>query len=157
VGDVGPGSGKVFYVAPTRQTWGTYLEAAPTDYKVSTAAHTPVQWGCYMELKNITATAIGTGKANTAEILDLCNEPSIAARVAANYRGGGKSDWFLPSKDELNLMHTNKDEIGGFAADGYWSSSENNAYYAWYQDFTDGSQGNGGKYGTNDVRPVRAF
>jgi len=156
IGDTGPGGGIVFYVAPTQQSWGRYLEAAPTDDQVNGSRYR-LGWGCYMVSKNVTATAIGTGKANTAEILDFCNEPSIAARLAANYGGGGKSDWFLPSKDELNLMYTNRDAIGGFAADYYWSSSEYFADSAWIQYFSGGSQYSSLKFSPSYVRPVRAF
>ena len=156
IGDAGPGGGIVFYVAPTQQSWGRYLEAAPTDYQVN-GSRASVVWGCLGTSTEATATAIGTGKANTAEILEKCKEDVIAARVAANYRGGGKSDWFLPSKDELNLIYTNRDAIGGFAADFYWSSSEYYAYAAWFQDFFNGAQGPNGKLYTFYVRPVRAF
>jgi len=159
VGDTGPGGGKVFYVAPTPQTWGTYLEAAPTDYIVDGRRRT-LGWGCYTGFKGITATAIGTGKANTAEILDLCDEPSIAARVAADYRGGGKSDWFLPSKDELNLMYTKRVAIGGFSAVRYYSSSEYDAISVSATHFEWKSDEDGDDYGKLSrafMRPVRAF
>ena len=35
--------------------------------------------------------------------------------------GGG---WRLPTKDELNILYENKDKIGGFASNNYWSSTE---------------------------------
>jgi len=44
-----------------------------------------------------------------------------------------------------------------FAAGIYWSSSEDGANFAWYQNFSNGNQNNSGKYGTYYVRPVRAF
>jgi len=34
------------------------------------------------------------------------------------------SGWRLPTIDELKLMYLNKDKIGSFAKDYYWSSSE---------------------------------
>jgi hypothetical protein len=79
--------------------------------------------------------------------------------MCADYRGGGHDDWFLPSKDELNLMYRNLKEqnLGGFSEDYYWSSSENNAGRAWYQDFLNGFQGNTNRNNLNRVRPVRAF
>jgi len=177
VGETGPGGGKVFYVAATPQTWGRYLEAAPTDYQVN-GSRTPVQWGCSGTSTEATATAIGTGKANTATILTKCTTAGIAARVAADYRGEGKSDWFLPSRDELNELCKiysngrtdttkysayqngctgNTSPTGGFAAGIYWSSSEGTAANAWGQYFGLGDQYDDFKYFTYYVRPVRAF
>jgi len=48
---------------------------------------------------------------------------------------GGKDDWFLPSKDELNEMNIRKTTIGGFTDDYWWSSSEIYATKAWQQNF----------------------
>jgi hypothetical protein len=82
-----------------------------------------------------------------------------AANEVASYNGGGKSDWFLPSKDELNLLYLQKAILGmsGNQAD-YWSSSEVQADVAWIQYFLDGRQfTNGTKVNTQSVRPVRAF
>jgi len=47
--------------------------------------------------------------------------------------------------------------VGGFASGYYWSSSQYNATYAWSQYFGNGSQFNGYKANTLQVRPVRAF
>lgn len=63
-----------------------------------------------------------------------------AAAVCRDATHGGYIDWFLPSKDELNLMCGQKGVVGGFASDFYWSSSEE--YYAcvaWGQYFGDGN------------------
>lgn len=69
------------------------------------------------------------------------------------------TDWFLPSKGELNLMYENllKQGLGSFADYNYWSSSEYYAVYAWERIFSFGSQGY--IYRSNEVcvRPVRAF
>lgn len=47
--------------------------------------------------------------------------------------------WRLPTKDELNILDQNKNKIGGFASDGYWSSSgEFGAVSAWHQNFVYG-------------------
>ena len=51
------------------------------------------------------------------------------------------SGWRLPTKNELNLMYLNKDEIGGFTNwRSWWSSTEYYELNAWYQDFDDGGQ-----------------
>jgi len=79
--------------------------------------------------------------------------------------------WHLPTKGELNLLYLNKDAIGGFVKDYYWSSteSEHNADKAWRKDFTNGLLFAGAKdsyktgtdtgtvRGTYYVRAVRDF
>ena len=64
--------------------------------------------------------------------------------------------WRLPTKDELNMLYENKEEIGGFANNFYWSSTENDNYDAWRQYFGDGNQYNFNKLDTLSVRAVRA-
>ena len=174
VGDIGPGGGKVFYVAPTPQTWGTYLEAAPTDYEVNGLSASLV-WGCDGISTEATATAIGTGKANTATILLGCTMAGIAADVANKYSTStaAAGQWFLPSRDELNELckyarQTNQALGGdtvciggslrtGFVADRYRSSSDFDERRAWHQYFDDGRQYFNSKSYAGYVRPVRAF
>jgi TolB-like protein len=50
---------------------------------------------------------------------------SAAQTAAQNYRGGGFSDWRLPTLGELELMYNNLKtrNLGGFSGDYYWSSS----------------------------------
>ena len=57
-----------------------------------------------------TGTAIGTGATNTDAIISVQGptETSYAAGLARAYTGGGYTDWFLPSKDELNKMYLNR-------------------------------------------------
>ncbi len=120
-------------------------------------------WGCNGTWIQGTSTAINTGAANTNAIVAGCGEPYIAAKVCNEYDGGGYTDWFLPSKDELNLMYTNlhKQGLGNFEDTLYWSSSEriyttNTA--AWIQVFDDfGLQYLTDKVNMGRVRAVRAF
>ena len=51
-----------------------------------------------------------------------------AAKKACADLGDG---WRMPTKEELNEMYLNKDKIGAFTLDNYWSSSENSNFYAW--------------------------
>jgi len=71
----------------------------------------------------------------------------------------GYSDWHLPSKEELNALYVNLKQIGvgGFADDGYWSSTEVNYGGAWLQYFDDGLQFEFEYDEGFDVRAVRAF
>jgi len=122
------------------------------------------QWGCYGTTIG-TGTAIGTGNQNTIDIEAGCTTAGTAADICANLTLGGYSDWFLPSKDELNEMYLNIGQgnalgygnIGGFANNGYWSSTENDSSNAWNQYFGDGGQANNGKSSNGVVRAVRAF
>lgn len=124
-----------------------------------------------------TATGIGSGQANTAALVSkmgttaytsshnmtITTTEEYAARLCDIYEIGGYwywfRDWFLPSKDELDLMYDNLKEqgLGGFSNHDYWSSSEYNAFYAWSQDFYNGNQGYENRYREVWVRPVRAF
>ena len=116
-----------------------------------------------------TGTAIGTGSANTDAIISAqgATETSYAAGLARAYTGGGYTDWFLPSKDELNKMYLNKATINttalansgsSFYSNVYWSSTEYDNDDAWRQYFGyDGLQVNYDKDTTITVRAVRAF
>ena len=119
-----------------------------------------------------TATGVGTGATNTDAIINTyagSSQTSYAAGLARDYNGGGYTDWFLPSKDELNKMWERRTDInttatsnGGssFVSNDYWSSSESNysPIYAASQNFGDGSQNFfTSKDATNYVRAVRAF
>jgi hypothetical protein len=64
--------------------------------------------------------------------------------------------WRLPTKDELNFLYENKEEIGGFAVNFYWSSSEFGNYGAWAQGFGSGVQDGPNKLNFVYVRAVRA-
>jgi hypothetical protein len=104
-----------------------------------------------------TATAIGTGNANTNTIVATYGAESNAAKLCSDLSLGGYTDWYLPSKDELNKLYLNRIAIGGFTTNGYWSSSETDAVNAWAQAFSNGTQDYGSKYGSAYVRCVRAF
>lgn len=107
-----------------------------------------------------TSTGIGTGRSNTEKILTKYSPsryPNSAAAVAQAYRGGGRSDWFLPSRDELAQLYSNRNVVGGFSGSFYWSSTEYSADYAWFQYFTSGYQDFSYKYLSWCVRAVRAF
>jgi len=115
-----------------------------------------------------TLTTLGSGAANTDKIIAQQNGADIttyAAGLARACTDGSYSDWYLPSKDELNKLWENLGSTqemrtaNGFASYYYWSSTELNSYSndAEIQDFGNGYQYNGRKDNTFYVRAVRAF
>ena len=125
--------------------------AAPSDQGVAT-------WGCYgTEISGADGTAIGTGNQNTIDIMTGCSEAGIPARLCGDLVLGGYSDWYLPSKDELNQLYLNRVAIGGFAVNYYWSSTELNSDGAEAQGFPNGYQYSANKGNHDGVRAVRAF
>jgi hypothetical protein len=156
VGDFRDG-GIVFWVDPENNAHG--LVCAIEDQSSG------IRWynGNYTTT-GATGSAIGTGSANTTAIIanQGAVETAYAAGLARAYSGGGYTDWFLPSKDELNQMYENKatlEAVSGFFSfsDYYWSSTEYNNDYAWLQVFSNGFQTIDFKYFTSSVRAVRAF
>ena len=148
--------------------------------------------------QRVESKRIGMGRANTELIVkqQMLNRTQIrrmsreqqrlvretpVENTAAGYADalvcGGKSDWFLPSKDELDALYnvlalTDNDLTGnnsfGFTRGFYWTSSEYNNETAWTQLWIDGQQFDREKWLNGDprkdggfnpfhVRPIRAF
>lgn len=145
------------------------MEAAPNRWN-GQWADTPHISGCYgLSVPGANAVGLGSGRRNTEAIVAACPDSNIAARVASDLVLNGKSDWFLPSRDELNEMYPHRVGIGFQVAEDYqWytSSTFPNAFTHWVQVFTDDSR-YGTKSGTqrsdversatnrNLVRPIR--
>ena len=127
------------------------LIAAPSDQGQA-------PWGCSQTLiSGADGIAIGTGAQNTIDIMNGCSTAGIAARLCGDLVLGGYSDWYLPSKDELNKLYINRVAIGGFAINNYWNSTENYSYESWSQGFNYGNQYGNFKNEVFNVRAVRAF
>lgn len=87
-----------------------------------------------------TSTAIGSGSANTDNIIAQNGlDSTYAAGLARSYTGGDYHDWYLPSLDELTKLYDNRVAIGGFSAAYYWSSFEGDATTARSKHFSVGS------------------
>jgi uncharacterized repeat protein (TIGR02543 family) len=157
VRDEGPAGGFIFYDKGSYSDGWRYLEASPVDHYWN---HTS-PWGCDgTVIIGADGTAVGTGKYNTQDIEQYCTTPETAADLCANFVYADYDDWFLPSKDELNLMYVElkQQNTGNFNINGfYWSSSECSAGFAWMQWFYSGAQFEEDKSNLNSVRPVRAF
>jgi hypothetical protein len=120
-----------------------------------------IQWwnGSYVTT-GATGTGLGTGSANTDAIIAAqgATATSYAAGLARAYTGGGHSDWYLPSKDELNKVYVNRATIGGsFDLLVYWTSSEASGVSAYSQSFSNGHAAGEVKQDLQGVRAVRSF
>jgi len=119
---------------------------------------TGAQWGCSGTSITGTNTVLGTGLANTTAIINGCTSSTNAAALCYNLSSGGYSDWYLPSKDELNKLYLNKTTIGGFSNVSYWSSSQVGATTAWSINFNTGTLSNTSNKSTlMYVRAIRKF
>jgi len=114
------------------------------------------------------ATGIYTGNQNMKNIIfSSTGSTTPAASICENLTFQGYSDWYLPSRDELDLMFINLslNGLGGFNTNSnnfYWSSteSENDEYgeTSWRMSFMNGEKTAVSKNGNvGIVRAIRAF
>jgi len=93
----------------------------------------------------VTDLACRTGELNSAILVGLGDGPPPAPYASANQchdlEAHGRDDWYLPSRDELKILFTNRSIIGGFQTTGglfetlYWSSSEESVGRPWVVSF----------------------
>jgi len=103
-----------------------------------------------------TGVDVGTGVSNTQKIVAAFGTPGhYAALLCYKYKSGTFTDWYLPSKKELNLLYQQKAVLG--ISGQYWSSSEASLGKAWDQDFQTGVQFRDRKSFTLNVRAVSSF
>ena len=120
----------------------------------------PLLFACYMSIGQTESSAFIIGKPIKIGNLVVAQNDFpklmnwVDAKRACAALGKG---WRLPTKEELNILYQNKDKIGGFAYDYYWSSTEDGSGSAWVQNFGNGNLGYGYKFYPYYVRAVRAF
>lgn len=123
---------------------------------------TGAPWGCESTpIASANGLTLGTGYQNTINIIAECPTPGIAAKICYDLELEGYTDWYLPSRDELQLIYLNRSRIGGFSDDSYWTSSQSSTW-AYYQEFTcpEGINGCCGIYYKSynfSVRAIRSF
>jgi hypothetical protein len=147
-------SGDLGYVAG--QTHG--LIAATSDQS------TGIAWitggSTQTTVNGLTKSTLGKGQANTNYMIAQTGYTGGAAKVCDNYSITANSvtysDWYLPSKEELNKLYLQKTAVGGFTSGWYWSSSEGSNSIAWIQNSI-GVQGYLNKANASLVRAVRTF
>jgi len=179
VGDVGPGSGVVFYVlnsgfacGPTLASTCNYLEAARDNWNNLNDDFAFAGGNYYYDQRNpkgliganAQGIAIGTGYKNTrAAIAFPLDNSNRAVHVADNYSvsafGATVDDWYLPAKNELLALYTNRpNSLLSFPTASYWSSTETDASQVGEVSFSSGSWNpNYATWNYDGVRPIRAF
>lgn len=148
--------GIVFYVDAS----GQHGLVAATSDQVNGYWEDCTGYLCGSLITGANGTAVGTGRQNTIDIINGYGTGSfLAADICDKLVFAGYDDWFLPSKDELNLMYQYKDKIGGgnLAWDRYWSSSQVDEKNGYVQNFDNGQSTPGHKEDKQSIRAVRAF
>jgi len=160
-GSTGPAGGKIVYVSAsgftsTGSACGTschYLEVAPGPW-------TKVNW-CNLTtttIPGVFGTSIGSGFENTRLMTTggcTSGAGSLARATTRTVNGMTFSDWFLPSKDELQAV---VEGGGASSVDYYWTSSQTAAQFVWRILAAFQAIGNGNKAdGQSFALPVRAF
>lgn len=127
--------------------------ATPNDYRAN--------WGC--EIYPTTSVALNSGSTNTMQIMSAMANCDLFSNYAAKFCSdlvlNGYSDWFLPSKEELNKLFINlyPQHIGDINSPEYLSSSSD-TNGVWYQIVPNYSQQtSGGADASLNVRPIRYF
>ena len=208
IGDTGPGGGKVFYYSaagfqcgPNFSSTCYYLEVAPNTWYGGTADPS-LRWDPtngddnhvgYPNLVNdqypnmtahINASEIGLGYKSSVQLFNFYGDNSdYAAGAARRYTGGGKTDWYLGTSVEMNLLADwskgnpstpTEDSRSGTMIQGGFSQSSSSATHYWTasqldwathdayrQDFLNnspiGGSGTDHKSFERKVRPIRAF
>ncbi len=144
IGDTAYG-GIIFYIDATGQHG---LVCATTDQSTGTV------WAYSSNATGATGTDIGTGAANTTQIISVLGSNGVAASLCRNYRGGGYTDWFLPSLGDITQMYIGINNRFGYSY--YWSSTDNGAF-AWLMYLPVGGPKFLAKTNSYRVRAVRAF
>ena len=157
----------IVYDAGSEQSWGRYLcvdknhdlvyyfkgndYVDDNDYTNNKWGY---EWGGNGITTNVTATAIGAGLSNTNSLIPMNLEAyhegwEVVWDKIDKFRTQLNSDkWFLPSKDELDLIYDNRGSLSNLSLSTkpyYWSSSEYNSDSAWFQLFGNGVQAGNGK------------
>ncbi|KEO72277.1 DUF1566 domain-containing protein [Anditalea andensis] len=134
---------------------------------------TDTQWGCRGSEVGGTSREIGNGRTNTSTVAafhdnlpDYYNNPSqchptndgtVAAKIAQDSEYNGYNDWFIPTRGEALILYSNREQIGGFSENDYWSSCESNRQDACAMSFVTGATFSADKSIRKKIRLIRYF
>jgi hypothetical protein len=153
---VGQGNNTVGYWLGTAGDGTSKLIAAPKSTELG-----PIAWGSYGTARG--TTSITDGVTNTATLFGFGSAAHPAAYYCKILTTGGYNTWYLPAKNELTTLYSNKSATpfataNGLFPDGTWSSTEVDANTAATQGMGNGAFRNfsksRGEYYARAVRRV---
>ena len=178
LGEIGPGGGKVFYVAATAFSSGApcgvnclYLEMAPNTWSNGTTDPSlkmqPNKISSPANGNTRNNTAIGLGFQNTSDLLSNASGISDAkeAIYSVDILTTGKTDWYIPNSLEYLAMKTYLDSCTTACANftynsgqNYWSSNyKGNGGWDFKWAISGLDPGNPTLTNSKPIRPIRAF
>jgi len=159
IGETGPAGGLIFFDKGNNSDGWRYLEAAPSDLP---AKLKPVTEN--INRSESSERIVGRGRTNTQAIMreaaDKGGGFGWAAQGCTTFSLNGFSDWFLPSRDELNWVYGNlhMKRLGSFKGETYLTSTASgtsSGVHFWNQNFADGRQSDYSHTYEYWVRPIR--
>jgi hypothetical protein len=109
----------------------------------------------------VNSTLLFSGDNNTDQLVAIYGDGDYAAKLCKDLELNGFDDWYLPSKSELEELYEYRVQVGGFADDYYWTSSENSnedyRFLAFRVHFGTGLSSTFYKDFEARVRPIRVF
>jgi hypothetical protein len=101
------------------------------------------KWANANTTTNTISTTDGLSNTNT-----LNSTAYPAVYYCKNLTTGGYNTWYMPARDELTIMYSNKsatpfataNQFGNSPAGGHWSSTENNTNTVYARDMTSGAE-----------------
>lgn len=144
-----------------------YVDESESVLVINTANKYGYEWGGFQIETGINAESIGSGLSNTNSLINMNLQPYydgwyVVWDKIKEFRQDHSDKWFLPSKDELNLIYEARNNLSDLTTiddsvknSHYWSSSEyssnvgrfqDSSNSAWSQNFGNGYQSNNYKY-----------
>jgi hypothetical protein len=140
---------------------GYWLGGASSNKLVVAPKSTEVQrtWGSSGTVR--AATFVNNGLANTNTLASFGSAAHPAAYYAKNLSTCGYNTWYLPAKNEMTTLYSNKSATpfataNSFTNQAYWSSNDGTTTTSWCRYLATASGGyDTNKTQTRDIRAVR--
>ena len=157
IGQTGPGGGIIFYDAGSTLSWGRYMEVATTSTSPAWT-DSVMQWSGTTNVLVGTSSTIGTGYTNTLAMVAQNSTADKAGTKCRDFTGGGKTDWFLPSYNELTALYNSAAKTAASVGSvQYFSSTEYSYYQVHTLSFSSGGDGFPSKTNVNNNVYTRAI